>query len=109
MVLVEVRELVVQEHGRFDVVWDVELDDALLLLADVRLGRIVEEGISWCGAGLLVRFRGTEAVVVFWNVDGVVRDGVLEICGTSANGITLCVVDSNFCDLKALYNVKDEV
>lgn len=109
MVLVEVRELVVQEDGRLDVVWDVELDDALLLLADVRLGRVVEEGISWCGTRLLIGFRGTETVVVFRDGDGVVRDGVLEICGTSANGITLCVVDSNFCDLKALYNVKDEV
>lgn len=56
MVLIEVRKLVVEEHGRLDIVWDFELDDALLLLADVCLSRVVEEGILWCGARLLVRF-----------------------------------------------------
>lgn len=101
VVLIEVREFVVQEHGRLDVVWDLELDDALLLLADVCLGRIVEEGILWCGGGLLVGLGGTESVVVMRNGDGVVRDGVLKICGTPADGITLCVVDGDFCDLKA--------
>ena len=62
MILVEVRKLVVQQDRRIKAEWNVELDEALLLLTDGGT-RVVDEGILW-GIESIVGVTCSQAVDV---------------------------------------------
>lgn len=52
MVLVEVCEFIVEENAGVELCGDVEINDTLALSGDIcygAVGRVVEEGVSWCG------------------------------------------------------------
>lgn len=61
MILVEVRKLVVQQDRRIKAKWNVELDEALLLLTDGGT-RVVDEGVLW-GVEGIVGMTCSQAVV----------------------------------------------